>query len=82
MEKPPNKCEVLTSRPSWICVVKSDAHDLDKPVNILISDLFIKEATNDDNRFMQFKNSPTDGLRNKGIHITKNHKTSHCSSLL
>ena len=65
-----------------LCSEKSDAHDLDKLVNILISDLFINEATNDDNRFMQFKNSPTDGLWNKGIHITKNHKTSHCSSLL
>ena len=57
-------------------------HGLDKPVKILMLYLFISEATNSANRFMQFKNSPTDGLWNKGIHITKNHKTSHCSSWL
>lgn len=41
------------------------------PGNILISDLLINAAANNANKIMQFKNSPTDGLGNKGIKITK-----------
>lgn len=65
-----------------LCHEKSNAHDLDIPVNIPILDLFINETTNNAHKCMQFKSSPTDGLFNKGIKITENHKMLQCSSLL
>lgn len=60
------RCDANVSAVLDLCCEQSDARDSDEPVSILNLDLFINETTNSGNKFMQFKNSPTDGLWNKG----------------